>query len=781
MIIKNFLASLDQDSAFLQKEDLQRISDIWTRKYDKKGTGFVPLYCVRNLVMEIPKPLGLDGIKSKRKMLLCIREDLRRSCLYHAQSKYNAEILKSDQPELSGVFSVSYIFHVLRNLEAKLVLLIQSKRKHPENHTATDKRNSVPRNSNAMEQKDEVAAQTAQNNLQSKSDIGNDIELSCDPKLFLSLKCEEKSLETKNQDNVSEGNLDDSGGASSATAAAAEKEDDSSLHKVHTKAAIDFPLENSVFNTDDDKADCNNENFFPPGHSVGNLLADETRFAKNKVDEAPDLMVKKGLIDSHQSMAGTLSLSVTRVAIVDLVSPGTEFQDGAPSLELDRISAKSNEVVESQYVAEESSLSATQSDYRSQQTSTFRANLRKNSGLEHQNSSHFVPKCDVTIPSNHLQSMNKDTAFLEVGPVAFTEDQNLLCDVGDFLLRMSTYFILPVVVALKWIVSLFLNRRARQIHKVHQIRFDKFVNTVIYWNQEQNIVPVHLIDNRKLYDEGIVRLAARDIVIAFLRGLLGRRRLKKSVKGVREYPQTSAETSEMDILGSSEINRSDVMSTDLESVKKHIDLILQYGYGRNLRMAANQRGHELLSVSSILSLNVSQAVEILDDDNIRIILDFVLARHRQKGLLETQLTAIASAKTKLEEIDLEKEGLMSELHLLQDSTQNLKKEQDRLKSKENLHQGHNADSTKQIMLTQQKQNVENSGGADGSSQFRSEKKDETSPLDAVHSCSHRLVEAESQHDFEAHSLLETGEPEKKIEKKYLSSNQIENEILRRLV
>jgi hypothetical protein len=86
------------------------------------------------------------------------------------------------------------------------------------------------------------------------------------------------------------------------------------------------------------------------------------------------------------------------------------------------------------------------------------------------------------------------------------------------------------VAGLRWVLSLFLSRQAIQTHKIHEIRFDKVVNSMVYWNHQQDVVPLNLVESRRIYDESVVRLAARDIVVAFMRGLLRRRKLLLGTK-----------------------------------------------------------------------------------------------------------------------------------------------------------------------------------------------------------------------------------------------------------
>eukprot|EP00291_Cryptomonas_curvata_P027982 CAMPEP_0172209912 /NCGR_PEP_ID=MMETSP1050-20130122/35413_1 /TAXON_ID=233186 /ORGANISM="Cryptomonas curvata, Strain CCAP979/52" /LENGTH=356 /DNA_ID=CAMNT_0012889911 /DNA_START=818 /DNA_END=1885 /DNA_ORIENTATION=+ len=122
MIIKNFVCCLDQEDSFLHIEDLRMISDIWTRIYDQQGSGFIPLHSIGRLLLDVPKPLGITGIQSKRKTYLCIREDLRRSCLHHSQSKCTEESLRSN--EGYDRLGVRQFFHFLLRVEVYLASFI---------------------------------------------------------------------------------------------------------------------------------------------------------------------------------------------------------------------------------------------------------------------------------------------------------------------------------------------------------------------------------------------------------------------------------------------------------------------------------------------------------------------------------------------------------------------------------------------------------------------------------------------------------------------------------
>ena len=122
MIIKNFMCCLDQEDSFLHIEDLRIISDIWTRIYDQEGSGFIPLHSIGRLLLDVPKPLGITGTQSKRKTYLCIREDLRRSCLYHPQSKCTEESLRST--EGYDLLGLKQLFHFLLRVEVHLTSLI---------------------------------------------------------------------------------------------------------------------------------------------------------------------------------------------------------------------------------------------------------------------------------------------------------------------------------------------------------------------------------------------------------------------------------------------------------------------------------------------------------------------------------------------------------------------------------------------------------------------------------------------------------------------------------
>uniref|UniRef100_A0A6T7Y8C5 EF-hand domain-containing protein n=1 Tax=Cryptomonas curvata TaxID=233186 RepID=A0A6T7Y8C5_9CRYP len=626
MIIKNFVCCLDQEDSFLHIEDLRMISDIWTRIYDQQGSGFIPLHSIGRLLLDVPKPLGITGIQSKRKTYLCIREDLRRSCLHHSQSKCTEESLRSN--EGYDRLGVRQFFHFLLRVEVYLASFIWK----------------IPKITNS-------SALSSSNQEDGDLDGSTDVELECHG------KTESREFTTKSVDEREDDALGNSG--------------DFEFLEMLTGRSIHGPNSNTEIALSPDTFEEN-------GSQVSVLV---------EMDINGNVLSRPSPRDALNITAGQELLTPEKVSSSLIL--GLEVGGAIVACRPDENEPDATNVGHSSG-SEQDPLPLSQSGLSDAVESDVKHPIGDiQTSSEHGGNS---TECNTEDGSNHAGNLTEcntedglKTQDLD-GPENHVEVQ-LHDDAppqrSNLLIQVFAICCLYCVAGLRWILSLFLSRQAMQTHKMHQIRFDKVVNSMIYWNNQQDVVPLNLVESRKIYDESIVRLAARDIVVAFMRGLLERRKLRLVMRAPTIIDESLSNQKE----SNDDMNYDFIpaVSVDHATLKHHVELILEYGYGRNLRMAANQRGHNLISVSEMAYLSVSQILEIFDDDNIRIILDFVLAKHRQRNALEEMSAEISAIQSQTDDINLDKEKLVIELHSIQESTLKLKHELDRLKSKDLEH------------------------------------------------------------------------------------------------
>ncbi len=601
------MTCLEQEDSFLQIEDLRIISDIWTRIYDQEGTGFIPLQSVGRLLLDVPKPLGIAGIQSKRKAYLCIREDLRRSGLFHSQSKCTVETLKSN--EGYDPLGVKRVFHFLIRAEVYFASLMY--------HIPNDRVPSALSSANKTDEHSEVSAE---------------LELVCHGM-------------TESIPDVTNTLKEDHGLGNSGDFEFLEMLTGRSHHEPNSSTEIEQSL---------DKCEEN-------GSQVS--ILDEMEVNRHVLSQ-PCLRDVPQIAGDNDSPNPEIVSSNSEEVTVGTIIPCRPGENGSDAINIEHSSG-----------LEQQPLSRSQSGLTDPvgsdvmfPISDVQISSENGGDSPHSNTYDGLKTGDLECSENHVEVQLHDPS----------QRPNVLIQI---LILCCLY----CVVGLRWILSLFLSRQAMQTHKMHQIRFDKVVNSMIYWNNQQNVVPLNLVESRKIYDESIVKLAARDIVVSFMRGLLERRKLRLGMKAPSMDDKSLSNQKEPDNDVDYNFQVMPEASIDHATLKHRVDLIVEYGYGRNLRMAANQRGHNLISVSELAFLSVSQISDIFDDDNIRIILDFVLAKYRQRKALEEMSAEINAIQSQSEEINLEKERLVFELHNIQESTLKLKHKLDHLKSKDLEH------------------------------------------------------------------------------------------------
>ena len=742
MIIKNFLASLDQDSAFLQIEDVQKISKIWTQKYDNRGTGFVPLYRVRTLVTDIPKPLGLEGVNSKRKTFLCVREDLRRSCLYHAQSKFNDEILSTVQ---SFTFpGISQLFHSLTNLEVKLKNWVAERSVTPMEvaHSGEVLENSAEVSTSdsrnqSSEPQQPLNAELSLGQSSPAHEVSNTDQI-VDMPLLLSVR---STIDLSGEDLCGEQML-------SARVAAERAENEEMDDGCPPQDEISESYKNQVSIAQETADKISGlalfENTFQDGTAKSTLLPALTDKTSQNIpvssgtlgnELVTDSVVDGSVESNHHPF--TYSSDSGKVQ----TNPMSELQDTEKKIQKPKSVDGKSSSAEGTTCLDVSRLE-------------FEAEACEDESTLHPTSEALVR------PGKRVSTSSRD----ELEDFTISSRTNIEKCAGKaaglvFVMRILAVGALNCIIAVRWTVSLFLTMRARQKHIIHEIRFDKFVNAMIYWNKEQKVIPRELIESRRMYDDSILRLAARDIVVSFLRGLLGRRRLRLNTKIQHLEVIDNFERNAAEDLSENLNNPGNVLSIDLESLKKQLDLICQFGYGRNLRMAANQRGHGLLSIGEVGCLEALEIAEILNDDNIRIILDFVLARNRQRNHLDSKKSEILGLESDLAQLNAEKDELISELRNVQDSTLKLKQEQDRLKSREL--------SYKALLL--KAQNEPNESQVVSTGEFTSEKEHRN--------YSGQVIDSADQENTQSGDAVIVDK--RNEEKRFLTAKKIEQEIAKR--